>query len=177
MSFYMITILCYHVMFGDVVYDFRDFTRTAMTLFRLGITGEHEEDTMMPTNSPYMNDAHIYLIPRALMFGFMLLTILFAMNLFIAILTAEWSKHVDADLWGSEIDNELCRHVEYNHAGLIFESNPVLGCFLRIWRDQYIQLPLICGSKRIYLNCCFIKQIKKRVEEIELREESKKISP
>ena len=26
-----------------------------MTLVRLGITGEHEEGTMMPTTSPYMD--------------------------------------------------------------------------------------------------------------------------
>ena len=52
MGFYLMMILCYHVMFGDVVIDFADFLRTAMTLVRLGITGEHEEGTMMPDNFP-----------------------------------------------------------------------------------------------------------------------------
>ena len=143
-------ILCYHVMFGDVVIDFADFLRTAMTLVRLGITGEHEEGTMMPDNSPYMDFYGKSYLPRLLLLLFMLLSILFAMNLFIAIITAEWSKYVDADLWGTEIDNELRLHVEYNHAGLIFDNNPVLAWLIQIWRDQHIEL---CGKKRIHINC------------------------
>ena len=150
MGFYLMMILCYHVMFGDVVIDFADFLRTAMTLVRLGITGEHEEGTMMPKTSPYMDFYGTKYIPRILLLLFMLLSILFAMNLFIAIITAEWSKYVDADLWGAEIDNELRLHVEYNHAGLIFDNNPVLGWLIQIWRDQHIEC---CGKRRIHITC------------------------
>ena len=89
-------------------------------------------------------------LPRLLLVVFMLLSVLFAMNLFIAIITAEWSKYVDADLWGSEIDNELRLHVEYNHAGLIFDNNPVLGWLIQIWRDQHIEC---CGKRRIHITC------------------------
>ena len=52
MLFYLMMILCYHVMFGDVVIDFADFLRTAMTLVRLGITGEHEEGDNDARNFP-----------------------------------------------------------------------------------------------------------------------------
>ena len=170
MGFYLMMILCYHVMFGDVVIDFADFLRTAMTLVRLGITGEHEEGTMMPETSPYMDFYGTKYIPRILLLLFMLLSILFAMNLFIAIITAEWSKYVDADLWGAEIDNELRLHVEYNHAGLIFDRNPVLGWLIQIWRDQHIE---VCGKKRIRINC-FKTKLNRRfaIDEIDVSENS-----
>ena len=92
------------------------------------------------------------------------------MNLFIAIITAEWSKYVDADLWGSEIDNELRLHVEYNHAGLIFDRNPVLGWLIQIWRDQHIE---VCGKKRIRINC-FKTKLNRRfaIDEIDVSENS-----
>ena len=170
MGFYLMMILCYHVMFGDVVVDFADFLRTAMTLVRLGVTGEHEEGTMMPDNSPYMDFYGTKYIPRLLLLLFMLLSILFAMNLFIAIITAEWSKYVDADLWDAEIDNELRLHVEYNHAGLIFDNNPVLGWLIKIWRDQHI---VLCGKKRLLINC-FKRKVYRRsnLDEIDVSDNS-----
>ena len=168
--FYSIMMLCYHVMFGDVVYDFRDFTNTAMALFRLGITGEHEYGSMVPENSPYFNTP---LLPNLILIVFMLLAVLFALNLFIAILTAEWSQHIELDLWDTEIESELCRHVEYNHAGLIFEKNPLLSYFLRVWRDQHV----VCCTHKIPINCFSKISVRKsRREEIELLEGSMKDS-
>ena len=168
--FYSIMMLCYHVMFGDVVYDFRDFTNTAMALVRLGITGEHEYGSMVPENSPYFNTP---LIPNLILIVFMLLAVLFALNLFIAILTAEWSQHIELNLWDTEIESELCRHVEYNHAGLIFEKNPLLSYFLRVWRDQHV----VCCTHKIPINCFSKISVRKSSrEEIELLEESMKDS-
>ena len=77
-----------------------------------------------PREFPYFNTP---LLPNLILIVFMLLVVLFALNLFIAIFFAEWSQHIELNLWDTEIESELCRHVEYNHAGLIFEK--ILCCY------------------------------------------------
>ena len=128
---FMAFTIFYHILFGDVVKSFNGLVVSMMTLVRLSITGEHDEDVFMPLqNSPLGYPMSMFL----LLFAYVI-SIIFMMNLFIAIITDEWGNQMKKDLWDTILDEKLSRHVSYNHVGIIYEENLIINLLVRCHRD------------------------------------------
>merc|ERR1712023_375823 len=69
-----------------------------------------------------------------LMFVYVI-SIIFMINLFIAIITDEWGNQMKKDLWDNILDDKLSRHVSYNHVGIIYEENLIINLLVRCHRD------------------------------------------